>query len=188
MEKEYFEWLVSFIDPKGLMGSCDLSLIKELYRIDFRTKRGFEDDKNRAMDGTYLRVIFAGEHNMYSKLTEPNRNGCYEDVDSWIGIFGKPCSCLELLVALAKRIEHDFYGGEDAIADFFWYFIGNMGIDISDDSMLVAKKIKMWLDREYEANGRGGIFVTNRPGIDMRERSIWQQLNLVLIENRGVLW
>lgn len=188
MENKYYKWLVSFIDPKGLMGSGTQAMIRDLYNTDFRTKRGFEDDKNRALDGTYLRVIFAEEHKKYTELEEPNRIGCYADIDLWIGIPGKACSCLEMLVGLARRIESEFYGSEDGVANCFWYFIRNIGIDISDDIQTVNAKIKKWIDREYEADGTGGLFVTNRSYIDMRECTIWQQLNIVLVENNEVLW
>lgn len=189
MEQEYLRWLIAFIDPRGLVvdDRC-FKMLEELYSTDFRIKRGFEDDKNRSADGVYLRVYFAEDHGVYSEMRDPDRNGIYADIDAWIGIEGKPCSCLEVLVALAKRIEHDFYGDDLSVSEFFWYFIANLGITEEDDEVIVSRKLRKWLNREYEPNGKGGIFKTNQVEIDMREYSIWAQLNIVLIENDGVLW
>ena len=42
--------------------------------------------------------------------------------------------------------------------------------------------INRWLERKYQRNGNGGIFMVRDNYFDMRKMTIWKQMNAVLNE------
>ena len=174
MEYEYMMWLIESIDPRNIIGDYYQPVLEELYLRDFKWTSKFPDDENRAKDGLELRNQFADIANI--PVSE-------------IGIDWKPCSCLEMLVAIAHRIEYEIVAvpGEENVARWFWMFMHNIGLDPSDsgveDLNYVDYRIDMWLDRKYKKNGEGGIFEIRDDYFDMRKMSIWKQMNAVLNEN-----
>lgn len=121
-------------------------------------------DINRADDGVDLRLryeMITGEY--------PNR--------------GKPCSVLEMMIALAIRCEETImdnpaYG--DRTAQWFWSMIKNLGLysmtDNRFDFEYASFVVDRFLNREYEPNGEGGLFKINNCKYDLRTIEIWYQL------------
>ena len=122
------------------------------------------NDRNRAEDGIDLRLRYqasTGEH--------INRS--------------KPCSILEMMVALSIRCEESImdnpaYG--DRTAQWFWGMIKTLGLyGMTDDRFdieYVESVIDRFLNREYEPNGEGGLFKINNCKYDLRKIEIWYQL------------
>lgn len=173
MEYEYFMWLVDSIDPLKTARDYYQPIFEELYLRDFEWGSRFEDDANRASDGLVLREIYAHERGM--PVSE-------------IGIDWKPCSCLEMMIGIARRIEFEILAmpGEENIPRWFWRFMEGLGLSVwkvgIDDISDVDRKINIWLDRRYQRNGDGGIFVVRDPYFDMRRMPIWKQMSAVLNE------
>ena len=144
---EYFNWLYNFVCVGSL--SQFGKLLSRLHEIDFRYS--IRNDQNRASDG--------------------------------IAYLAGPCSVLEMLIALAIRCEESImddtvYG--DRTTQWFWNMIVNLGLGGMVDQMFdiqeVDAVIERFLNREYEPDGRGGLFRVNNCEDDLREVEIWYQL------------
>lgn len=173
MEGDYLRWLIESIDPERMIGDYYQPVYEELYLTDFKWSKQFPDDENRAKDGLFLRELFADYYGM--EVGE-------------IGIDWKPCSCLEMIIAIARRIEYEIVAipGKENVPKWFWTFMRNLGLDPSDagveDINYVDSCINKWLDRDFQRNGKGGIFMVSDNYFDMRKMSIWKQMNAVLNE------
>lgn len=164
VNNDYFEWLYNLVH-----GIQYRRLLIELHSIEFRYS--IRMDENRADDGIRLRYRYAIQ------------KGCEEYVDYLNG----PCSVLEMMVALAIRCEEDImddpsYG--DRTGQWFWHMIVNLGLgsmtDDRFDKRYVRERIDIFLNREYEPNGKGGLVTIKNCKHDLRTVEIWYQLNLYL--------
>lgn len=180
IKQEYFDWLYDFVCSSN-RNRPELSyrrLFAFLHSIEFIYI--LEDDANRYDDGLQLRRRFVSEKLGYST----------DDRDSYryiLDILRGPCSVLEMLIALSLRCEEQImddprYGNR--IKQWFWSMIKTIGIQTETDDMFddrfVEDKILIFLNREYEPNGFGGLFYIPDTDEDMRELSIWAQLNRYL--------
>lgn len=134
-------------------------------------------DDNRAYDGIELRYKF-GKDRGYSQA----------QIASVLDT--RECSVLEMMVALAIRIEHDItqddsYG--DRTGHWFWSMIKSLALmDQYDDNfngLLVRGSVHRMLEREYASNGKGGLFTVKNPREDLRNVEIWYQMMWYLNEN-----
>ena len=68
----------------------------------------------------------------------------------------------------------------DRTTQWFWNMIVNLGLGGMVDALVdieeVDKIIERFLNREYEPNGRGGLFTIDNCEEDLREVEIWYQL------------
>lgn len=191
-EFEYFKWLHESIDPKKLVGDEYLPVLEKLFTTEFRWMKKYFDDENRAKDGEYLRKRFMESDRIYrdalrNEFEDMKSKGIDPNVFHWFYV--KPCSCLEMMVALAIKIEYDFMSlpGEENIPKWFWGFVSNIGIgpynpDIND-MRYVEERINKWLNRRYLTNGEGGIFVVHSDGFDMPKLELRKQMYAVINEN-----
>ena len=124
-------------------------------------------DQNRAEYGISLRRRFA------------RSEGCYDACEYIDG----PCSVLEMMVALAIQCEEEImdntaYG--DRTSQWFWDMITNLGLGSMNDRQFDIRYaedvIDRFLNREYEPNGRGGLFTVRDYPRDLRDVEIWVQL------------
>lgn len=167
INNEYFDWMYERV--AGDRFSRDISyrkLLMTLHRTEFTYT--IPRDKNRAEDGISLRRKFT--------------NACgYEEMTHYL--HGRPCSVLEMMVALAIRCEENIMDDArvgDRTGQWFWGMINNLGLgsmyDSRFDRELVEEHIRVFLDREYEPNGRGGLFTIRHSDTDVRKVEIWYQL------------
>ena len=126
-------------------------------------------DENRANDGLDLRYRFCCE-NGYER----------SDLESELG--NKPCSVLEMIIALAVRFEEQIlqdpeYG--DRTAQWFWKMLENMGLRFMNDLYFDAREaedvIDRFLKREYSPDGSGGLFFIPECKRDLRRVETWYQ-------------
>ena len=161
----YFEWLVDRIDDGRASGYRQL--LCELFHTIF-TYTIFRD-RNRATDGTDLRYIYA--------------NHIGADPEFWRNFLPVECTMLEMMVALATRWDASTYEADRGprVAQWFWTMVENTGLDYFSDDRFdkdrVSDILARVINRTYEVNGRGGLFVTKDRKIDMRELELWVQLN-----------
>lgn len=179
-EQEYFNWLCELVHIDQIERTYWL-LAKDLYRKDFIAL--IDHDENRASDGLELREEY---------LRSISYTG-YLDMD-------RECSVLEMLVALARRMDfetsdpNDPYDTKDSSSYWFWEMIDNLGLLEFDDASYVELEgqtyvdwvLEGFLNRQYAANGEGGIFPLHGVCEDQREVEIWYQMSAYLMEHRGV--
>ena len=171
---EYINWMYSTV--------CDDRYSKEGYRLLFDELYATEFiyilpiDGNRAEDGEELRYTFGRE------------NG-YSDVVIKEYLDNRPCSVLEMMLALSIRCEehimtNDEYGNR--VGQWFWEMIVSLGLgqmtDSKFDIQYVRTTIDNFLNRNYAPNGEGGLFTIEDKTKDMREIDIWYQMCAYLNE------
>ena len=163
---EYFEWMCELICSNRYAEAVSYrKLLAYLHSIEFTYS--IPRDKNRAEDGLDLRYRFAYETNI--KHAEDYIHG--------------PCSVLEMMVALAIRCEENImddpsYGNRTG--QWFWGMIVNLGLGFMTDSrfdeQFVDDVIFKFLNREYESDGKGGLFTVRNCKYDLRTVEIWYQM------------
>lgn len=172
LTKEYLSWI-----SKKVNGDQYTMLFKELYSTEF--KYVFNLDCNRAGDGIELRYKFANECDVPQPLV-----ALYLDVQA--------CSVLEMMVALAIRIEDTLMGNPyfgDRTAFWFEQMLMNTRLDIMTDDNYDERYVRnilyILLTRSYDKNGMGGLFYLKNPPEDMRKVDIFHQVCWYLDENFG---
>ncbi len=147
-------------------------LLLYLNEIDFDYSIPMDD--NRASDGIDLRYRFGYEMDINDSVV-----ACFLD--------NKPCSVLEMMVALSLRCEENImldpeFGNR--IGEWFWEMIDSLGLsDMTDDnfdSEYVDEVIFDFMNHNYSRNGKGGLFTVKNCKFDMRTIEIWQQMNAYL--------
>lgn len=163
---EYFDWMYNLV--------CDSKRLSYRRLLEFLHERIFTYtipmDGNREADGINLRYRFAYEFD-YSR---PMIATYLDD---------KPCSVLEMMVALVVRCEEHIMADPD-IGDrtghWFFTMIDNLGLGRMDDRLFdedyANTVIDMWLNHDYEPNGKGGLFTVENPIRDLRTVDIWYQM------------
>lgn len=163
----YFEWLFNLVC--GNRYSKHISYEKLLTHLRNKEFRYVIDrDENRAEDGIDLRYRFAYEH------------AGIEDAEMYIS---GPCSVLEMMIALAIRCEEDIMDDSslgNRTAQWFWSMITSLGLGPMTDNRynerIVEDILEQFLDRNYEPDGRGGLFTIRDCDCDLRTVEIWHQL------------
>lgn len=163
IKQEYFDWLYDLMCDNRYSDEYSYEeLLRYLHDVEFTYI--ISKDVNRAEDGIDLRYRFAydtGRDHMDSRLDGP-------------------CSVLEMMVALAIRCEEQImddprYGNRTA--QWFWKMISNLGlngmVDGRFDKYYAEDVIVRFLNREYEPNGRGGLFTVRNCDYDLRYVEIW---------------
>ena len=172
IEERYFKWICEVM---GKENSHKYSKLLR-YLFDREFEYSIDKDENRAIDGIELRHRFGRIKDIP-----------FDIVDNALDY--KPCSVLEMLAALCIRIEESImanpqYG--DRTAYWFWDFIFNLGLknmyDENFKDYYVEVVINRFLKRDYASNGRGGLVVVYRPGVDLRAVEIWYQVQWYLSE------
>ena len=86
------------------------------------------------------------------------------------------------MVGLAIRCESfmDDTAYGDRTGQWFWGMITNLGLGHMTDSKFDEREadviIDRFLNREYEPNGKGGLFTVRNYDEDLRDVEIWNQL------------
>lgn len=165
MMEGYLKRLKSLILPAPNHKHYHL-LINELYSKEFVPT--IKRDENRAIDGVFLR----GELGYKDSTDE------------------RPCSFLEMLIALSGRFDGNSGFDPDEAYENFWIMMKNIGLDQYDDVHYSETEVWSILyileNRTYNFNGKGGLFPLKRPRLDQRKVEIWDQMQEWLIENYGI--
>ena len=164
---DYTNWMmrkINFYDPNYTI------LIDFLNKIPFIWT--IEMDQNRASDGLYLRKMYYEDR--------------YFDENF---MFGRDVSVLEVLVALAIRMDNEYVGdpGEPNPGIIFLEFLENLGLDSCVNANFSCEKcekiIEIWLKRRFNSRGIGSIFPIKKPKRDQRRIEIWSQMQEYIMEN-----
>lgn len=167
LKRRYFDWLCRLIYDAQRNVDSFTRLLVFLDNVPFTYIISM--DANRVSDGLYLRHRFGSELGLSGA-----------EVDRCLA--GKPCSILEMMVALAKRCEETImddpeYGDRTSL--WFWGMIDSLGLGRMDnirfDENQARVIIDIFLRREYNYDGQGGLFTVRTPFADMRKTEIWYQ-------------
>lgn len=173
LRNEYFRWMYRLVCsdryPNSPSYFCLLSLLDSIeftYSIPL--------DENRAWDGADLRYRFGRERGLDDNLIE-------------LLLDDRPCSVLEMLVALSIRCEeHIMYNPEigDRTCHWFWIMLSSLGLKQMDDTRFDDGYsrfiIVRFLNHQYRYDGAGGLFTIPNCSSDMTTIEIWRQLMLYL--------
>ena len=165
IKSDYFEWMYDLVCGGRFAKSITYrQLLTFLHDTEFVYFIPY--DENRAAEGIALRYHFCLLHDC-------------EDMECYLT---GPCSVLEMMIALAineEKIIDDPIKG-DQTSQWFWSMITSLGLGSMSDSnyneWLVNDVITRFLEREYEPDGRGGLFTVKNWSRDMRTAEIWHQL------------
>lgn len=173
MEKSYIDWLLQKIDNPRNQDYEDLLSI--LWEQEFYSL--VDNDSNRAEDGLSLRKMWERKNHQRLDLGPPR--------------------VLEVLIYLAIRARDVLYDGDFTITvdALFWEFITNLGLDFynkyafkgAETDNEIIETLDRWLNREFQKNGKGGIFPLRNPKKDQRDEELWYQMNYYLMENYSIL-
>lgn len=174
LAEDYYIWLLDIIENDEYYTEDYSKLLNRLFNTEFYSIVNYDD--NRIFDGLNLRNTFAdevGEHIYFVS----------EQLPAY-------CTVLEMMIALAYRMENDIMSDDrygDRTSLWFWTMIRNLGLDSCDDldydDRYVSDVMDIFLNRKYGKDGKGGPFwVRNMGQIDMRGTEIWYQANYFLDE------
>lgn len=163
---DYFDWMYNLVCRNRYSENISFKKLFS-YLNDTKFTYSIRMDLNRAKDGTELRRRYANEFkiaNIYDRICGP-------------------CSVLEMMIALAIRCEETIMDDEnfgDRTDQWFWEMMKNLGLGHMDDDEFdeeyVSDVITRFLNRDYEPDGRGGLFFVRNCDIDLRDVEIWIQM------------
>lgn len=172
---DYFNWLCDKITPlnsHNFKFNHEL-LLNTLYSLEYVTDDYM--DKNRLIDGLTLRNRYSEENNF--------------DIEMINSYICGPCSMLEMMVALAIRCEETIMCDPtkpDRTPYWFEEMLYSLGLNEQCNEVFdynyVVNRINIFLNKQYESNGYGGLFVIHNSKIDMRTKDIWYQMQAYLCE------
>lgn len=168
VKTRYFEWLYSLVYGDNSYSRLSYKkLLLFLHEIDFTYS--MDMDRDRALDGIELRHLF-GHATGHPKYV----------IDHELG--DKPCSVLEMMVALAYKGEEQIMNDEaygDRTGQWFWNMIVSLELgsmhDNNFNSSYIYHMVSKFLRREYASNGQGGLFTIDNCKYDLRNIDIWTQ-------------
>lgn len=175
IDQLYFEWLYSIIEnSREVRPEKSFWLLAEqLHNKEF--KFFVPNDDNRAADGKDLRDVFMAEQSVHGYL-----NG--------------PCSMLEMLIAMAERMNFQvelFEEFETGVGEWFWILMRNIELHEFDDERYLDQDPRGYVDtvlevvieRRYSHSGDGGLFPLDCALDDQRDVELWYQMSAWLMEN-----
>ena len=170
IRNEYFDWMIDLVNAnRGPKEISYIKLLEYLHNTEFTYL--ILRDRNRAEDGVDLRYRF----------------GLIRKHPEYPEYLSGPSSVLEMMIALAIRCEECImddpaYGNRTS--QWFWGMIASLGLGGMTDAIFdrdyVEECLTRFLNREYERNGKGGLFTVKGTRRDMRKMEIWYQLNAYL--------
>ena len=164
ISNSYFSWLCDVVGVNS-NGLCNYrKLMTYLHGIEFRYT--IPRDVNRYEDGQELR-------NSYILLHETNSIRKYLD---------GPCSVLEMMIALALRLETNVTDGRigDRTRQWFWGMIVSLGLGPMTDEFYDRKEVsdimRRFMNHKYAPNGKGGLVTIRGYKGDLRDKEIAFQM------------
>jgi len=161
LAEDYLNWLAPQIRDEHDGSKTYSGLITLMFDKEFVWL--VPNDDNRLGDGLGLRVEFCYAHHI--------RQGSLARLG--------PCSFLEVLIGLSRRLAFDI-GGE--ALGWAWTLVGNLELRGMSDPLSRRKieKINNILDtciwRTYTPDGSGGFFPLAWPEEDQRKVELWYQM------------
>ena len=165
---DYYNWICGIVcETKAKQ--CNFSkLLSYLHSVQFDYIIG--RDGNRAEYGMDLRYRFGYENKI-------NQAAIADILDD------RPCSVLEMMVALSLRCEENIMNDIDVgnrTGYWFWNMIKSLGLYFMTneffDEVEADNIVNSFLNRRYFPNGKGGLFTIPHIEKDLRNIEIWYQM------------
>lgn len=166
---EYVAWLQSLV-YSPFAGTTYDRLFNKLYETPFvwYNQPVLNKDGTRAERGIQLRSEFCAQKGYTDAFLIP-----------YIGL--EDCSVLEMLIGLSLDIE--WLAEDDDLGDrtglWFWAMISNLGLTSETDDTFhegyVDEVLRVFLQREYDGHGIGGLFYVQNPLVPLNKIDIWMQ-------------
>ena len=170
----YFDWMCNMVVDERHSKKSYSMLLHALDDRDFTYKIAM--DGNREASGIDLRYLF-GNYAGYQDSLIAEALDC------------RPCSILEMMVALANECEVSIMDDQafgNRTSKWFWDMIKSLGLarmtERHFDRGIFNMVIDRFLSRTYQPNGSGGLFTVQHPPKDMRNVEIWYQMMWYLDE------
>ena len=175
LDNLYFNWLYQLVcNDLYSIRTSHRKLLMRLHSIPFTWL--MDMDENRAYDGIALRERFEYESSLQSSTMD-------------LYFHDRPCSVLEMMIALSIKCEENimddpYYG--DRTGQWFWSMIVSLGLGGMTDQRYNKEEtdnvIFNFLARNYDRDGKGGLFTLPNCEVDMRTIEIWRQMCLYLMD------
>ena len=170
----YFDWMYQLVSNDERYSSR-LSFRKHINLIhDNKFKKMNVKDGKRYEKGFNIRYRFGYKYG----VSDAEIADCLDT---------RPCSVLEMMIALSIRLEEHIMDDPDIgdrTGQWFWDMIVNLGLGSMDDSKFdkayAIDVIRRFLNRDYGRDGKGGLFTIEHCRYDMRDVEIWYQANWYL--------
>lgn len=162
LSEDYLRWLAPQIrDEHGNPNESYWDLLSIMYEKEFICR--VRNDDNRMEDGLDLRIEFC--HSQHIRVDALKNLG--------------PCSFLEVLIGLSRRLAFAAGGGSPGWA---WQLLNNLKLHKMYDPLSRYKIRKIddildrVIDRTYQPDGYGGFFPLSWPDDDQTKIELWHQL------------
>lgn len=171
LDEQYLTWLYSRVSPLRLKNPSRThwGLLRQMYKTQFIW--WIPNDDNRMEDGRELRREFLEEEG----ITNVDRN--------WLDL---GCSMLEMLIALSRRLAFEVDGESRA---WFWHLVEVIELYKFNDKKyneeaqrIIDETLDRIIWRNYEPDGKGGLFPLRNPSNDQRKVELWYQASAYLVE------
>ena len=176
--QNYYDWLVGIVWNKdNYNGPSYNRFFSFLFNAKFFPI--MDMDNSRVNDAIEFRYTFADHYHIpYAAIAS--------DLNTEVGT----CNMLEMMVALATRMENHIMSDEaygDRTAQWFWQMALSLGFENVDDTVFdesrAAQIIDIFNNRQYAPNGKGGLFTVENSVTDMRTLDIWYQMQFWINTN-----
>ena len=169
LDNLYFNWLCAKVIQ--LENPTPSLRYDKLFRILHSTEYVWliPGDDDRAEDGVELRYTFLQETGLEDDLHWEHQT----------------CSVFEMLMAFSKRCE---FATDVPYIDWFWEFIENLGLrrynDAANGFDRVDELLYIFVWRQYDFNGVGGLFPLKETTMDQTETDVWYQFSHYLVDQQ----
>lgn len=165
MNDLYFKWLCNKVcDEDDFNAYKDLLMC--LYTIPFKVSPLAPMDENRINDCYTLRDEF------FMWNPEMNKNTDLGEI-----------SVLEVIIELCRRMLYILDGYLLTENVLFYELMDNLNVLNDRNIDLIRLKVEMFIARQYDSNGNGGLFPLQNPTKNQRYVELWYQMQAYLDEN-----
>lgn len=169
LQTSYYNWMCQLVYTPGYSPQDKYTkLLSLLYLTPFEYTNIL--DGNRESDGVNLRYHYGYLFNVPSPQIT-------------VELDTRPCSVLEMMIALACKCEDIFSDMQlgNRTGQWFWEMIWNLGLisydDTNFDELHVRHILRRFFTNTYSKDGSGSLFRIINSQEDLRNVDIWTQMH-----------
>lgn len=172
LTEDYLRWLVPQIGERHREYGDLLAL---MFEKEFKKVESVPNDENRMVDGLDLRLWFCLEKGLREQFPDKAPTD----------LIPGPCSFLEVLIGLSKRLAFSAGGDPQGWA---WRLVDNLELHRFKDPITKEKAkqvddiLEACIGRTYKPNGQGGFFPLAWADEDQTQVELWYQMSAFIRE------